>query len=53
MLHFSANTEVKTGDVLYNLLKIDQQIKGRLVDEEVFILLQKKAPRRIVADNGI
>ena len=34
----SANTKVKTGEVLHYLLKIDQQMKGRLVNGKMFIL---------------
>ena len=35
----SADTKVKTGEVLHDLLKTDQQMKGRLVNGKMFILL--------------
>ena len=34
----SANTKVKTGEVFHDLLKIDQQMKGCLVNGKMFIL---------------
>jgi hypothetical protein len=49
---FSANTEVKTGEVFYDLLKIHQKIKGRLVDGEVFILRQEQALQKMSQTRG-
>jgi len=49
---FSANIEVKMGKAFYNLLKIYQQIKGHLVDGEMFILRQKQALKKMSQTGG-
>jgi len=38
----SANTKVKTGEALHDLLKIDKQMKSRPVNGKMFILRQRR-----------
>jgi len=43
---------IVAGEVLHNLLKINQQIKGRLVDGKVFILRQKQTLKKMSRKRG-